>query len=208
MEGAEAVQAAIRDAGGVALLLRADISRPDEIDAAFGELEGEFGPIGLLVNNAALHRGGRIQRLELADWQQVLDVGLTGAFVCCRRVVPGMIQRGTGRIVNVSSVVGLNGFPGDAAYSAAKAGLLGLTKALALELARDGITVNAVVPGFVDTEMTRSLDQRVLERAVRSVPLGRMASVAEVADAVEYLVVGPAYSTGSNLVLDGGWTLA
>jgi 3-oxoacyl-[acyl-carrier protein] reductase len=207
-EAAASVAAEIESAGGTALPLRADVSSPADVDALFHAVEAKLGPVGVLINNAAVHRAGRIQTLDVADWQAVIDTGLTGAFPCCRRAVPGMLERGGGRIVNVSSVIGLNGFPGDAAYASAKAGLLGLTRALALELAQAGVSVNAVVPGFVDTDMTRALEPRVLDRIVNSVPMGRTASTEEVAETVAFLVAGPAYVTGTNVVIDGGWTLA
>ena len=198
----------IQASGGRALAVRADVSRPDKVDAAFAAVEAEFGSARILVNNAAVHRGGRVQALSLDDWNAVVATGLTGAFLCCRRAVPGMIEQGGGRIINVSSVVGLNGFPGDAAYASVKAGLLGLTKSLALELARDGISVNAVVPGFVGTDMTRALDPKLLDRVIDSIPHRRMATTDEVADSVAFLATGPDYITGSNVVVDGGWTLA
>jgi 3-oxoacyl-[acyl-carrier protein] reductase len=207
-DGATAVAKAIEGLGGRALPVRGDISVPEDVDSLFELVEAELGPVGVLVNNAAVHRGGRVQKLSLEDWNAVLDTGLTGAFLCCRRAVPGMIDLGGGRIVNISSVVGLNGFPGDSAYASAKAGLIGLTRSLALELARDGISVNAVVAGFVDTDMTRALQPKVLDRVIATVPLGRTATTDEVADTVAFLATGPGYVTGSNVVIDGGWTLA
>jgi 3-oxoacyl-[acyl-carrier protein] reductase len=205
---ADEVAKAIEAHGGRALPVRADVSDPDAVDALFATVEAELGPVGVLVNNAAVHRGGRVQILSLDDWNAVVATGLTGAFLCSRRAIPGMIERGGGRIVNVSSVVGLNGFPGDTAYASVKAGLLGMTKSLALELARDNVSVNAVVPGFVDTDMTQALDPNVLARVIASIPKRRMATIEEVADGVAFLATGPAYVTGTNLVIDGGWTLA
>ncbi|HVW32615.1 MAG TPA: 3-oxoacyl-ACP reductase FabG [Acidimicrobiia bacterium] len=207
-DGAAAVVRAIEAAGGTALARRADVADPDEVEALFSTVEAAFGPVGLLVNNAGLHRGGRVQNLALEDWNAVVATGLTGTFLCCRRAVPPMIGRGGGRIVNLSSVVGINGFPGDSAYGAVKAGVIGLTKSLALELARDGISVNAVAPGFVDTDMTRALDPKVLDRVVGSIPQRRMATIDEIADTVTSLATGPGYVTGTTVVIDGGWTLA
>lgn len=207
-DGAAAVARAIESDGGCALPVQADVSVAADVETLFATVEARFGPAGVLVNNAAVHRGGRVQKLSLEDWSAVLDTGLTGAFLCCRRAVPGMIEQRAGRIVNISSVVGLNGFPGDTAYSAAKAGLLGLTRALALEVAAQGISVNSVVPGFVDTDMTRALEPKVLDRLIQSVPARRTASVDEVAEAVEFLITGPSYVTGTSIVIDGGWVLA
>lgn len=207
-ESAAKVVAAIEADGGRAIALAADVTSLPDVDELFRRVEGEFGPAGVLVNNAGIHRGGRVQSIEPSDWNLVIDTDLTGAFHCARRAVPGMIERQWGRIVNMSSIVGIKGFPGDAAYAAAKAGLLGLTRSMALELAPAGVLVNALAPGFVDTDMTRVLSARALERANGAIPLGRQAEPQEIADAVAFLVAGPAYVTGSTLVVDGGWTLA
>jgi 3-oxoacyl-[acyl-carrier protein] reductase len=207
-EAAAKVVAGIEADGGRAIALRCDVTSLPDVDELFRRVESEYGPPGVLVNNAGIHRGGRVQSIDPSDWDLVIRTDLTGAFYCARRAVPGMIERQWGRIVNVSSTVGIKGFPGDCAYAAAKAGLLGLTRAMALELAPAGVLVNALAPGFVDTDMTRVLSDRALERANRAIPLGRQADPQEIADAVAFLVAGPGYLTGSTLVLDGGWTLA
>jgi len=137
----------IRNDGGWAMAVGVDVSVWDDVDRAFRMIEAEIGPPGVLVNNAGIHRGGRVQAIDRADWDAVLATDLTGAFHCARRAVPGMLERQWGRIVNVSSIIGVKGFPGDTAYAAAKAGLLGFTRALALEVAPGGVTVNAVAPG-------------------------------------------------------------
>lgn len=205
---AEQVAASITTAGGTAICVAGDVSDEDEVDQAFARIEAELGPVGILVNNAGAHRGGRVQKLALDDWRLVHNASLTSAFLCARRAVPLMIERRRGRIINVTSVVGLNGFPGDAAYASAKAGLIGLTKALALELAREQITVTAVAPGFVDTEMTRGLAPSVLARIEGTIPAHRQATADEIAQTVGFLAAGPDYITGTVIVVDGGWRIA
>ncbi|MBS4728587.1 3-oxoacyl-ACP reductase FabG [Mycobacterium sp. SM1] len=205
---AEQVAMSITTAGGTAICVAGDVSNENEVDQAFARIEAELGPVGILVNNAGAHRGGRVQKLTLDDWRLVHDASLTSAFLCARRAVPRMIERRGGRIINVTSVVGLNGFPGDAAYASAKAGLIGLTKALALELARDQIAVTAVAPGFVDTEMTRGLAPSVLARIERTIPAHRQATADEIAQTVGFLAAGPDYITGTVIVVDGGWRIA
>jgi 3-oxoacyl-[acyl-carrier protein] reductase len=205
---AEQVVAGIVANGGSAIAVGGDVSDETQVEQIFARIEAELGPVGVLVNNAGAHRGGRVQKLSLADWRTVLDGCLTSAFLCARRVTAGMAERRWGRIINVTSVVGINGFPGDSAYASAKAGMIGLTKALALELARDGIAVTAVAPGFVDTDMTRALDPRVLERIECTIPSRRQATVEEIAQTVAFLAGGPDYITGAVIVVDGGWTLA
>jgi 3-oxoacyl-[acyl-carrier protein] reductase len=207
-EAADEVVKAIGADGGRAVAVAGDVSVWDDVDRTFRVVEGEIGSPGILVNNAGIHRGGRVQTLDPSDWDAVIATDLTGAFLCARRAVPGMIDRQWGRIVNVSSIIGLNGFPGDTAYAAAKAGLLGFTRALALEVAPAGVTVNAVAPGFVETDMTRVLTDKAVARANSAIPLGRQATVGEVAEAIAFLVSGPDYITGSTLVIDGGWTIA
>jgi NAD(P)-dependent dehydrogenase (short-subunit alcohol dehydrogenase family) len=208
-EEAAKVVAGIEADGGRAVAVACDVAAWDDVDRMVATVEDAFGaPVGILVNNAGIHRAGRVHRLPLEDWDAVISVDLTGAFLCTRRVVPGMIARQFGRIVNISSVIGVNGFPGDCAYAAAKAGLLGFTRALALELAPSGITVNALAPGFVETDMTRALSGNVAARTTEAVPLGRQATSDEIAEAVVFLTAGPAYVTGSTLTVDGGWTLA
>ena len=196
----------IESCGGRAIPVRGDVSDDDEVDATFDLVERELGAVGVLVNNAGIHRAGRITALSPRDWRAVVDANLTGSFLCARRAAPKMTAAGYGRIVNVSSVIGLNGFPGDAAYASAKAGLFGLTRALALELAGTGVTVNAVAPGFVDTEMTQALHEEVLQRIEASIPLRRQATTEEIADCVAFLARA-SYVTGSVVVADGGWTI-
>lgn len=197
----------IESSGGRAVPVRGDVRDDGDVGSAFDRIESELGAVDVLVNNAGMHRAGRITALTSEDWRTVIDASLTGAFLCARRAVPSMLAAGHGRIVNVSSVIGLNGFPGEVAYASAKAGLLGLTRALALEVAGTGVTVNALAPGFVDTEMTQALHEDVLERIEESIPFRRQASTEEIADCVEFLVRA-SYVTGSVVVADGGWTIS
>lgn len=162
------------------------------------------GRIDGLVNNAGVWRGGRLVDLPPADWRQVLDADLSGVFTVLQAVLPAMLAAGSGHVVNVSSVIGIVGFPGDAAYSAAKGGVNALTRSLAKEVARSGLTVNAVAPGPVQTEMTEQLSERSRARLLERIPLGRQGRPEEVASLVAYLLDAPAYLTGAVIPLDGG----
>jgi 3-oxoacyl-[acyl-carrier protein] reductase len=166
----------------------------------------ELGPIDILVNNAALHRGGRVQSIAPEEWDLVLNVALRGAFNCCRHIVPSMVERRWGRIINISSLAGLHGFPGDTAYGSAKAGLIGFTKSLAKEVAARGITVNAVVPGFLRTDMTAPLFDKGerLRREVERIPMGRPGEPQEIAEVVSFLAFKGSYVTGAAIQVDGG----
>ncbi|MEW6475452.1 MAG: 3-oxoacyl-ACP reductase FabG [Actinomycetota bacterium] len=191
-------------AGGEAIPVQIDVSRHDAVERAFGEVEDRWGPVGVLVNNAGQHRGARLHKLSLDDWEAVLDTNLTGAMHTARRAIGGMLARQFGRIVNIGSVVSLTGFPGDAAYGASKAGLVGLTTSLAVELGPAGITVNLVLPGYVDTDMTRQVDSKAIAGIVDRIPLRRPASSDEIAAAVSFLVTAGTYVNGAVLAVDGG----
>lgn len=178
-----------------------DVSDPVSVTAAFDEVERRCAAVDVLVNSAGIHRGGRIERLADGDWAEVIATNLTGAFHVTRAALP-LMGRG-GSIVNVGAVVGLRGFPGDAAYGSAKAGLAGLTQVLAMELAPDGIRANLVVPGFVDTAMTEDLSPAARARLVDGIPTGRPGTRGEIADVV-FWVAGSTYMTGSTVAVDGG----
>jgi 3-oxoacyl-[acyl-carrier protein] reductase len=193
--------------GTKAVAVAVDVRDSTSVDDAFSEVESVFGQVDVLVNNAGVHRGGRVHRLPLDDWDEVLATNLTGAFLCTRRAVPAMKESGWGRIVNVSSVIGIKGHAGDAAYAASKAGLLGMTRALAVELAASGTTVNALAPGFVVTDMTRGLSDAAQAGIDASVPVGRQARPEELGDALQLLVCSD-YTTGTTVVVDGGWTVS
>ena len=205
-DAADEVVKIIQAAGGQAMTFGADVSKDDEVKSMVDEIMRRWGRIDILVNNATIHRGGRIQKLTLEDWGVVINSALGGAFHCCRHVVPMMVDRNWGRIVNLSSYVALHGYPGDTAYGAAKAGLLGFTLSLAKEVAGKGVTVNAVIPGFVPTDMTSGLfnTQEKLERELQNIPLRRAGKPEEIADMVNFLVFKGEYITGTIIRVDGG----
>lgn len=184
-----------------ALAIAADITDPASIQAACAAAGNTWGGIDVVVNCAGLHRGGRVTNLPQADWQATLDANLGGPFHVVRAALPLMAAGSS--IVNIGAVVGFRGFPGDAAYGASKAGLAGLTQVLAAELARSGIRVNLVIPGFVSTEMTAGISETARARLVKRIPLGREGTVEEIADVV-WWVAGATYMTGSVVTTDGG----
>jgi 3-oxoacyl-[acyl-carrier protein] reductase len=195
----EAVEALAAELGAHAI--RADLTVDGAAAAVVEEAAAALGGLDVVVNNAAVHRGGRLERLTDEDFDAVLDADLRAPFRICRAAAPYLPQGGA--IINIGAVVGLRGFPGDSPYGAAKAGLAGLTKVLAVELARQRVTVNMVIPGFTLTEMTGALDQRARERIVERIPLGRTAEPEEIADAV-FFVASASYMTGAIVPVDGG----
>jgi 3-oxoacyl-[acyl-carrier protein] reductase len=204
-EGAKETQTAVEAAGADALAVRADVGDTDAVDAAFREVEEAFGPVELLVNNAGITQDGLVARMSDEQWDRVLRTNLTGAFHTIRRATPKMMRGRFGRIVNVSSVSGLSGSPGQANYAAAKAGLLGLTRSLARELAPRNITCNVVAPGPIVTAMTTGLPEEWQTWATQSVPLGRLGVPEEVGAVVAFLCSDPAgYVTGALVPVDGG----
>jgi 3-oxoacyl-[acyl-carrier protein] reductase len=195
------VEEVARRLGGGCVGHRVDVRNASEIERAVAEVAAAWGTLDVLVNNAGLHRGGVISRLTDEDWSDVLATNLTGPVAVIRETLPYM-EAGAS-IVNVGAVVGLRGFPGDAAYGASKAGLSGLTQVLAAELARKQIRVNLVVPGMVPTEMTSGVPESARRRLVARVPLGREGTAAEIADVI-WWVSGSSYMTGATVVTDGG----
>jgi len=202
-EAAQAVADEIAQAGGRAIALEADVSQAEQVEALVGQLRQQYGRIDVLVNNAGIARDGLMLRMKPQDWQAVLDLNLTGTFLCTQAASKLMLKQRSGRIVNIASVAGEMGNPGQANYSAAKAGLIGLTKTVAREMAERGVTANAVAPGFIATDMTRDLDS---EQILSQIPLGRYGQPEEVAGAVRFLAADPAaaYITGQTLNVDGG----
>jgi len=201
---AEAVVAQIAQEGlGKAVALAADVADPAQVDQLFKETLALWGRLDVLVNNAGITRDGLMIRMKDEDWQAVLNLNLTGVFQCCRQASKIMLKQKAGRIVNITSSSGVMGNAGQCNYAAAKAGVIGLTKSLARELASRGITVNAVAPGFIATEMTEGLKQ---EAILAMVPLGRLGTAEEVAGLVRFLAADPAaaFMTGQVVGMDGG----
>lgn len=195
----------IRSAAGEAVAVTMDMTSPESIAQGIAAGVKEFGRIDILVNNAGITKDGLAVRMKAADWEQVLATNLSGAFFAIQQVLPGMMRERWGRIVNVSSVVGETGNPGQANYVASKAGLIGLTKSLAQEVGSRNITVNAVAPGYMDTEMTHSLSQELKDKMIERTPLRRIGTAADVANAVKFLISDEAaFITGHVLDVNGG----
>jgi len=204
---AEEVVALITASGGKAYALQANVAKEDEVDELIKAVLERSGRLDVLVNNAGITRDGLLMRMKTSDWQAVIDLNLTGVFLCSRAVARPMLKQKSGRIINITSVVGLMGNAGQANYAAAKAGVVGLTRSTAKELASRGITVNAVAPAFIATDMTKDLDADAI---LRDIPLGTFGTQEQVAGAVRFLATDPAsaYITGQVLQVDGGMVMA
>jgi 3-oxoacyl-[acyl-carrier protein] reductase len=203
--GAAAIQAAINAAGGKGLGAVLDVKDAEQTDALLKVVEEKFGTIGILVNNAGITRDNLMMRMKDDDWSGVLETNLTSVFRLCRGVIKGMMKARTGRIINISSVVGFMGNAGQVNYVAAKAGMVGFSKALAREVGSRNITVNCVAPGFIETDMTKALSEEQVSKLVGSVPLGRLGQPADIAEAVLFLASPHAsYITGNTIHVNGG----
>ena len=201
----EALDALAADLGERAYVLACDLAEGDAVSALAGDAESALGGLDILVNNAGLSRDGLVLRLKDADWERVLAVNLTAAFRLSRGVLRGMVRRRWGRIINITSIVGVTGNPGQASYAASKAGMIGMTKSLAAEVATRGITANCIAPGFIDTAMTRALDEGQRERLLAAIPADRLGSADDVAAGAVYLASEEAaYVTGQTLHINGG----
>lgn len=193
--------------GGEAIVVQADVTTRAGVDSMFDEVEDRLGPVSILVNNAGIRRDALAMRMSDADWDDVVATNLSAPFACCRRALRAMVRDRWGRIINVASIAGLRGIPGQANYCAAKAGLIGLTRALAAETAKRGVTVNAVAPGLVDTELTRSLPPERYAQLESLVASGRAGTPDDVAGLVAFLCSNSAaYINGTVLPIDGAMT--
>ena len=198
----------IAAAGGEAFAVKMDVADAEQVKAGFKQAIERFGRLDILVNNAAVTRDGLAMRMKKEDWDAVLQTNLTGAHFCIQQALPTMMKARAGRIINISSIVAQMGNAGQANYVAAKAGLIGLTKAIAIEIASRGITVNAVAPGFIETPMTDVLSEKVKEELKAKIPLGRMGSARDLAAAIVFLASDEAgYITGHVLNVNGGMHL-
>ncbi|MCR5219656.1 MAG: 3-oxoacyl-[acyl-carrier-protein] reductase [bacterium] len=205
LENAEQTAAAIREAGGQAQAFATNVADAEQVKSLFASVTEHFGGLDILVNNAGITRDGLLIRMRDEDWDDVLNVNLKGAFLCIREAARIMSKRKYGRIVNISSVVALMGNAGQANYCASKAGLIGLTRSCARELARRQITVNAVAPGFIETAMTRDLPEKVRDGLLAMIPLERLGQPEDVMRSVVFLAgEGAGYITGQVLEVNGG----
>ncbi|WP_047865838.1 3-oxoacyl-[acyl-carrier-protein] reductase [Rubrobacter aplysinae] len=198
----------VREVGGECEVFKGDVSDAEDVKRLFDGAAEAFGPVEILVNNAGTTRDNIMLRMKESEFDEVLDTNLKGAYNCTRAALRGMVRGRWGRIVNISSVVGLAGNPGQANYAASKAGLIGFTKSVAREVAERGITVNAVAPGYVETELTGSLGDSVKEQILGQVPVGRFGEPEEIAEVVSFLVgEGAGYVTGQTIAVDGGMVM-
>ncbi|MGF1590998.1 MAG: 3-oxoacyl-[acyl-carrier-protein] reductase [Pleurocapsa sp.] len=206
-DAAEATVQEIVQTGGEAIAVQADVSQSAEVENLIKTTLDKFGRIDVLVNNAGITKDTLLLRMKLEQWQAVIDLNLTGVFLCTKAVSKTMLKQRSGRIINIASVAGQMGNPGQANYSAAKAGVIGFTKTVAKELANRGITVNAIAPGFIETDMTNDLKS---DDIISFIPLGRYGKPEEVAGTIRFLAADPAaaYITGQVFNVDGGMVMA
>jgi 3-oxoacyl-[acyl-carrier protein] reductase len=198
----------VRKAGAECEIFKGDVASAGDVEALMKGVGETFGPVEILINNAGTRRDNLLLRMKDAEFDEVLETNLKGAYLCTRAVLRGMVRARWGRIVNISSVVGLVGNVGQANYAASKAGMIGFTKSVAREVANRGITVNAVAPGYVETELTGGLPEKVKEQILGQVPAGRFGEPEEIAEVVAFLAgEGAAYVTGQTITVDGGMVM-
>ncbi len=202
-KGAAAISEYLSESGGIGRVL--NVCSDEGIDALFDEIDSVYGSVSVLINNAGITKDGLLMRMKQDDWADVIDTNLTSIYRTSRRAVKGMMKARFGRIINITSVVGQMGNAGQTNYAASKAGVEGFTKSLAREIGSRGVTVNCVAPGFVETDMTEELDERMVASLLDAVPIGRMAQPHEIAAAVAFLASDDAsYITGASLAINGG----
>ena len=205
VEGAEKSAESIKSQGGSASAIQLNVVNSEEVQKSFASISKEFKLIDILVNNAGVTRDGLMVRMKEADWDLVLSVNLKGCFLCSQQAAKQMMKQKEGAIVNIASIVGLMGNFGQANYSASKAGMIGLTKTTAREVASRGIRVNAIAPGFIDTDMTRSLEEDIRKKLIEQIPLARLGEAKDIADCTAFLVSDQArYITGQVINVNGG----
>lgn len=208
IEAAREVQAQIEAAGGEALIIQADISQSDQVQAMFEQVMAHWGRLDILVNNAGITRDGLLLRMQTEDWDDVVSTNLRGLFNCTKRAAKIMLKQKSGKIVNLSSVVGQVGNEGQANYATTKAGILGFTRSVALEMASRGISVNAVAPGYIESEMTESISAAKRAELLQKIPFQRFGSCEEVAEMVLFLSSDKCrYITGQTFNIDGGMVM-
>ncbi|KAL7610982.1 hypothetical protein Lser_V15G10927 [Lactuca serriola] len=206
---AEQVCKQIEEAGGQALTFKGDVSKESDVASMIKTAVDAWGTVDVLVNNAGIIKDGLLMRMKTSQWQEVIDLNLTGVFLCTQAAAKIMMKKKKGRIINITSVVGLSGNVGQANYSAAKAGVIGFTKTVAKEYSNRGINVNAVAPGFISTDIIANLGEDIKKKLLETIPLGRYGQPEEVAGLVEFLVLNPAaaYMTGQVITIDGGMVM-
>jgi len=205
LENAEKSAEDVLANGGNASAILINVADPENVKVAFDSIAKEFKPLDILINNAGITKDGLFVRMKEDDWDRVLAVNLKGSFLCGQQAAKHMMKQRQGAIVNIASIVGVMGNVGQANYSASKAGLIGLTKTMARELAPRNITVNAIAPGFIDTEMTRVLDEKIRDKLIEQIPLSRLGLPDDIAHSVAFLVSGgSSYITGQVINVNGG----
>ena len=208
-DGARAIAAMLAEAGHRGTGMRLDVNDAAQVDGVLAAVEAQFGPVAILVNNAGITRDNLLLRMKDEDWDAILDTNVKSVYRLSKAVLRGMMKARGGRIINIGSVVGSSGNPGQANYAAAKAAIVGFTKSLAQEVGSRNITVNCVAPGFIDTDMTRDLPEAARDALLARIPLGRLGKPEDVAQAVGYLAgPGGAYVTGTTLHVNGGMYVA
>jgi 3-oxoacyl-[acyl-carrier protein] reductase len=208
-EAAQALVEEITAAGGTAQAFAGDVSDPEAVKKLFEDVKNDLGPVEILVNNAGRTQDGLLMRMKDTDWDNVLDADLKSVFLCTREAIRNMVRAKWGRIINISSVVGLTGNPGQANYGAAKAGVIGFSKCVAREYAAKGVTVNCVAPGYIATDMTKVLPDAAKQAILSGIPQGHQGAPEDVANAVSFFAQdSSSYITGQVLAVDGGMTMA